>query len=445
MHKADLHHSSNRLQQKLEAIYRLRRTATKVNWDQAGYLALLETLGNPHLRIPPVIHVAGTNGKGSVIAFLRSILEADGKNVHVYTSPHLIKVNERIVLAGQEIEDDYLEALIDTVMALNDGAPLSFFEIMTAVAFKAFSEVEADVVLLEVGMGGRLDCTNVVVDPLVTIINRISMDHTEFLGQNIEDIAMEKAGIMKAGTPCVVGYQGDGGRAKAISYTLLSAARDVKSSICFYSENYKVSQHNGAVHVDINGARYRFPVPSLAGAHQIYNAALAVASLDAVKDRLSVSEQSIIDGVQNARWRGRLQHLDVDGFDLPQGVEIWLDCGHNDSAGAALAVQAQRWAEDDARPLYLVVGMLDSKDFNGFLNPLLPFVREMHFVPIAFDPAGSQSFDGFGEGVDVKLVRHEDVHAALLSIAEIDPCARILICGSVYLAGDVLERFQCIV
>ena len=210
MHKADLHHSNQSLQLKLEKIFQLRRTRSAVNWDREKYLDLLQHFGNPHAHLPPVIHVAGTNGKGSIIAMLRAVCEAAGMRVHCYTSPHLVQINERIVLAGKEIDDDLLESLIDEALGYIGDAPLSFFEVSTAIAFKAFSQVPADVLLLEVGMGGALDCTNVIEKSLVSVISRISMDHTQFLGDTIEEIAAQKSGIIKPGLPCIIGYQGGG-------------------------------------------------------------------------------------------------------------------------------------------------------------------------------------------------------------------------------------------
>ncbi len=442
MHKADLHHDSNRLQRKLEAIYRLRRTTTKVNWDNAGYLALLDKLGNPHLRLPPVIHVAGTNGKGSVIAFLRSILEADGKSVHVYTSPHLVKVNERIVLSGAEISDDYLEALIDEVMSLNDGAPLSFFEIITAVAFKAFADNPADIVLLEVGMGGRLDCTNIIPNPIVSLINRISLDHTEFLGDTIDAIAKEKAGIIKKCVPCVVGYQGDGDNAAVIHGVVNGVANDCGSSVCFLNENYFIAQHDEGFNVRINAAQYVLPYPDMVGDHQVYNAAMAVVALDLIKDQFPVDMKSIENGCRNAQWSGRLQKLSSDGM-----AEIWLDSGHNDSAGEVLAAQMLKWRQADARPLYLIVGMLGTKDFMGFLKPFISFVKQMNVVPIAFDPAASRSFEDFSREVNVispelHMVSSQNLREAVEDIILMDQNARILIAGSVYLAGEAIEIFD---
>lgn len=443
MYEADLHHSSNRLQKKLEAIYRLRRTTTKVNWDQDGYLRLLQALGNPHLHIPPVIHVAGTNGKGSVIAFLRSILEADGKCVHVYTSPHITRVNERIVLSGQEISDNYLEALIDHVMDLNDGAPLSFFEIMTAVAFKAFSENPADAVLLEVGMGGRLDCTNVVQSPLLTIINRISMDHVEFLGGTLEAIAFEKAGIMKAGVPCVVGCQGEGDYVAKIHNVFVSAAKKTKSSICFLNVKNNIAQHESGFRVVAHAAQYECPYPGLSGQHQIYNAALAVLALDCVKEVFPVSVSAIYNGVKNVRWAGRLQH--ISNCDFYSGLDIWLDCGHNDSAGQVLAGQADFWHREDQRRLYLIAGMMDGKDVSNFILPLIPHLQALYHVPLVTDPFGGQPFDEFvrfKDDLDGQVFSANSIRDALDDIYDKDPFARVLIAGSIYILNEAYDSLS---
>lgn len=442
MHKADLHHRDTRLQKKLEAIYRLRRTTTKVNWDQEGYLDLLRAFGNPHLHLPPVIHVAGTNGKGSVIAFLRAICEAQGLRVHVYTSPHLTHVNERISLAGALIDDERLEHLIDQAMAYNQDKPLSFFEIITAIAFKAFCDVPADIVLLEVGMGGRLDCTNVVPHPIATIINRISMDHTDFLGDTIEAIAAEKAGIMKDGSPCIIGYQGDDDNAHKVNNTLRGAAKEKNINTCFYNKNYKILQHKNGFDLRVNAAQYACPYPSMTGAHQVLNAALAVAALDAVKDVMPVSQEAIFSGIRNAYWAGRLQKIDYRG--APDTSEIWLDSGHNDSAGQVLANQAIQWSADDGRDLHLIIGMLGTKDLKSFLAPLLPYAAGVSYVPIAADPMGShgfQSFQGVVEALSpsVILSEHADFKHAVAEILGQNASARILIVGSVYLAGEVLD------
>ncbi len=414
MHKADLKHDA--LQAKLETIYQLRRTHDKINWDRGQYLELLEKFGNPHLNLPPVIHVAGTNGKGSIIAMLRSMLEAAGKKVHCYTSPHLININERIYLGGKNISDEYLEQLIDQALEYNSGAPLSFFEITTALAFKAFSQTPADILLLEVGMGGRLDCTNVIKDPLTTIINRISLDHTEFLGDTLEAIAKEKAGIMKENVPCVIGYQGDKEVIKTlndeiVSYNALTVQWDIEQT-----ENTMVFSYNNEQH--------KFPLPSLQGAHQVQNAGAALAVLFTLGD---ISNKAISKGLKSVQWLGRLQKLDYEG------AEIWLDCGHNDSAGEALAVQIKQWN----KPVHLIMGMLYRKDSTSFLKPLLPLIKDINIVPIASDPNTKTKTD---ITADIKIHEYDNIKTAIKSILSNNPNDIILIVGSVYLAGEVLKH-----
>jgi len=430
MHKSDLQHLKKRLQDKLEAIYQLRRTKTKVNWDQAGYLTLLKKFGNPHLRLPPAIHVAGTNGKGSIVAFLRSILEAQGLRVHAYTSPHLMQVNERIVLAGAHIDDVRLEALIDQAMTYNDDAPLSFFEIMTAVAFKAFSDVPADVLLLEVGMGGRLDCTNVITDPLVTIVNRVSMDHVDFLGDDITSIAREKAGIMKTDVPCVVGCQGEN---YPVYDVLEQEAQRIGAPLLMYGRDWSVQPADDGFSFRFGDGSYDFPAPSLGGAHQLYNAGAALAALFSVRHQLRIDELTLYDGLRNVSWPGRLQELSPVALKMPDDCDVWLDCGHNDSAGASLAVQLAVWQQKDAKPVHLILGMLKTKDTMAFLRPILPYVEKVSVVPVSDD------FDGSVSAGDVVFDGPVVAFDCLADVFSSVTVGRVLIAGSVYLAGDVLK------
>lgn len=422
MHKADLKHNDAALEAKLETIYQLRRTRSKINWDRGQYLELLEKFGNPHLNLPPVIHVAGTNGKGSIIALLRAMLEAGRLKVHCYTSPHLINVNERIYLAGENIDNNYLEQLIDQALAYNSGSPLSFFEITTALAFKAFSDVPADILLLEVGMGGRLDCTNVIEEPLATIINRISLDHTEFLGDNVMDIAKEKAGIMKRDIPCIVGYQGN----DEVIKTLENAAK-LSGAITYINGNaWDIKQVEGSMIFSYNGEEHRFPLPSLQGAHQVQNAGVALATLFSINDKVKITNQAISKGLTSVQWQGRLQKLSFNG------TEIWLDCGHNDSAGEVLSEQIKQWD----RPVHLIMGMLDKKDANGFLRPLLPLVKSINIVPISFN-SNTKSKEDIEASIEIN--EYDSFIEAVESISLRDPKTIILIVGSVYLAGEVLN------
>jgi dihydrofolate synthase/folylpolyglutamate synthase len=308
MHQADLRHPRPSLQKKLLALYQLR-TGSKVNWDATAYRTLLRDMGEPHKKLPPVIHVAGTNGKGSIVAFLRAMLEAQGYRVHAYTSPHLLRVNERIRLAGEDITDNLLERMIDEVYAQHSLAGLSFFEITTALAFRAFSAVPADVLLLEVGMGGRLDCTNVIEDPLVSVISRISYDHTEFLGGTLADIAAEKGGILKAGRPCVVGAQGPEDDTRGVLGVLETLADERSTPLLVYGRDWRSFESGGQMVFEARGERNVYPLPGLAGAHQILNAGAALMALRVVGDALPVSEEAKAQGLRRVVWPGRMQGL----------------------------------------------------------------------------------------------------------------------------------------
>ena len=444
MHLSDLRHGHASLQEKLAYLYTLR-TGSKVNWDQYKYISLLERLGNPHKNLPPVIHVAGTNGKGSTIALLRSILEEQGYMVHAYTSPHLVKINERFVIAGQQISDEVLEQKIDALIAQYDLEGLSFFEITTAIGFDLFAEHTADVVLLEVGMGGRLDCTNVIESPLVGVISRISNDHSEFLGDTLSEIAAEKAGIIKPGVPCVLGYQGEG--SEEIFDVVRLVSTEKSSIVCAYGDDWSVEEGDLNFVFRFKGESHCFPLPALHGIHQIYNAGLALAALEAVRDYLPVSDDAIRKGLVDVHWAGRLQVLDPVALGLPETCEVWLDSGHNDSAGEMLAAFLKMQKEKDEKPVCLVLGMLGTKNPVAFLEPMLPFVDDIHLVPIAGEtniltPERLQSHAGhLLDGIDVTA--HSEVKKALQTVQNTysEPF-RILICGSCYLSGDVLNLLE---
>lgn len=443
MHLSDLRHDNPVLREKLKRLYALR-TRSRVNWDAAGYRELLRSMGDPHLLLPPVIHVAGTNGKGSTVAFLRAMLEAQGYRVHAYTSPHLQRVNERIVLAGAEIADDHLERLIDEAQAQHALEGLSFFEITTAIAFRSFSETPADALLLEVGMGGRLDCTNIIPDALVTIISRVSRDHTEFLGENLAQIASEKAGIIKPGRPCVLGAQADGADGETVLRTIEAAAQQAGSALHVFGRDWRSFSDGGGMVFEHGGERLNFPAPALYGAHQVCNAGAAVMALRLVAGVLPASLVSLSRGLQAAHWRGRMQRLDEAALGLPAHAEVWLDSGHNDSAGAVLADVIRRWSADDPKPVRLVLGMLAHKDVRGFLAPLAGLADAVYLCGISGEVQGmtpeifkERSGGGFP---DAAVQACGDVLNALKAAAGADsrPC-RILVAGSVYLAGDVLN------
>ncbi len=398
---------------------------------------LLAALGHPERRLPPVVHVAGTNGKGSTLAFLRAMLEAAGLRVHVYTSPHLVRFHERIRLAGTLIDDDRLAALLEECEAANGGGPITFFEVTTVAALLAFAREPADVVLLETGLGGRLDATNVVDRPAVTAITRISYDHRQFLGDTLEAIAGEKAGIFKPGVPAVIFPQ----PAEEAARTLAIRAETVGAPV----HGWSVTPTESGFRFESARRRIELPLPGLAGAHQIVNAGVALACLDHLPVR--VDDAAVRRGLTAVEWPARLQRLTRGPLaeTLPAGWELWLDGGHNDSAGEVLAIQAARWAEEEPkRPLLLVYGMLASKEPKEFLGPLAPFVTAARTVAIPGEDASLTAEDtavatracGIADSAGAA-----DVAAALENLkARVDGPARVLICGSLYLAGTVLAE-----
>lgn len=429
MHISDLKHENTSLKEKLEYLYSLR-TGSKVNWDQAGYVRLLEALSNPQHNLPPVIHVAGTNGKGSIIAMLRSIYEAAGYKVHVYTSPHLIKVNERIILAGKMITDDRLSDLIDEALGYIGEEKLSFFEILTAIAFKAFSHNPADLLLLEVGMGGRLDCTNVIKNPMISIISQISLDHTEFLGDTLEAITSEKAGIIRPETPFVIGYQSKD--------SVVSLLKEKGQKSYNFGEDWSVYSNENEMAFTFKGQEHKFPLPALLGEHQIHNAGAALAAVYIAQEKFSVKHDHISAGLQNTKWPGRLERIS-----FIKNHEIWLDCGHNDSAGQALAKELCKWKRENNMPIHLVLGMLNTKNEKAFIEPLLSHIDHLSIVPITNEPNSKSlvsykdSFGSFGQASTF-----ENVQQALTELTKQENPSRILIAGSVYLAGEVLQHYS---
>ncbi len=397
---------------------------------------LLADLGSPQDRLPPVIHVAGTNGKGSTVAYLRAIFEAAGLRVHAYTSPHLVRFAERMRVAGALMEDSALAELLADVEAVNAGRPITFFEITTAAAFLAFSRVPADVTLLETGLGGRLDATNTVERPALTVLTPISMDHEQFLGGNLAFIAAEKAAIIKPGGDCVSADQ-----APEADGAIEARVRQCGATLYREGRDFSVRPHSGGMLYQGRHRSWALPMPALAGAHQMRNAGLALACIDRLRDRLPVPEGALARGLETVRWPARLQHLSHGPLvaTLPPGWELWLDGGHNPDAARVLAVQAQSWRE---KPLDLVVGMLADKDVGGFLRPLAPFIRRLRAVTIP-DEARSLSAAETAEAATAAGIADAapagDAMEAVRAIAGRQPPGRILICGSLYLAGHILR------
>ena len=396
---------------------------------------LLRDLGNPQDRLPPVIHVAGTNGKGSVIAFLRAILEAAGHAVHVYTSPHLVHFNERIRLAGAEIEDAALVALLEECERVNADRPVTFFEITTAAAFLAFARQPADILLLETGLGGRLDATNLVARPALTVITPVSMDHQDFLGDTIDRIAAEKAGILKRGVTCVCAAQ-----LRKAAQVIAERAESLNSPLLREGRDFFVVQQDSGLTYRAGERLRRLPVLGLPGKHQARNAALAIACIDALSG-FSIPEVAIEKGLGAVEWPARLQRLSRGPLLdlLPEGWELWVDGGHNPAAGRALAEQGRQWR---GKPLHLVVGMMSAKDPIGFLKPLAPRVVRLRAVPIP-DASGSLPAKALADAaarLAIASAPAGSVAEALRNLAGADPTpARVLICGSLYLAGTVLR------
>ncbi len=412
-------------------------------------LDLLERLGRPQDRLPPVVHVAGTNGKGSLVAVLRAIAEAAGLRVHVYTSPHLVRFAERIRLAGAVIAEDRLTALLEACEAANEGRPITFFEITTCAAFKAFSETPADLLLLEVGLGGRLDSTNVVAAPAATAITPVSLDHEQFLGTGLKAIAGEKAAIQKAGTPSIVGPQ----RPEALA-VIEDAAERVGAPLARWGKEWAaepLADPEGGGGFRFTSAAWSgdLPRPGLAGRHQIDNAGAAVAVALALADQgFPIDAKALAAGIAGADWPARLQRLrHGPAVAALPGWPVHLDGGHNPSAGEALAAQAAAWAAaesegGEARPLHLVCGMLNSKAAAEFLAPLAPHAASLTAIAI---PGEANSLSADELAVMARKAGHRAVYtaASLADAAEAvagreSERGRLLICGSLYLAGRVL-------
>jgi dihydrofolate synthase/folylpolyglutamate synthase len=405
---------------------------------------ILAALDHPERRLPPVIHVAGTNGKGSTVAFLRAMLEAAGQRVHVYSSPHLVRMNERFRLAAPEggvlVGDAELAATMEECERANAGAPITVFEITTAAGLLLFSRHPADVLLLEVGLGGRLDATNVVERPLASVITPVSTDHTDFLGDSIAAIATEKAGIIKRGAPVIVATQ----PRDALAVIERQAAR-LSAPVAIAGEHFIVTGERGRLVYQDDAGLLDLPAPKLFGRHQFDNAGLAIATLRALKNDLNVPIAAFEQGVVRAEWPARFQRLSQGRLVAlaPPGSELWLDGGHNPDGGRAVAAALADLEERVSRPLVMIVGMLQTKDCSGFLRNFSGLARRVIAVPIPDQPK-SMTADALADaarGVGLSATSRDSVAAALTAIGDlgVDLPPRILIAGSLYLAGEVLK------
>ena len=392
-------------------------------------IRLLALLGNPERRVPPVIHIAGTNGKGSTQAMIRAGLEAGGASVHAYTSPHLARFHERIRLAGDLITEPALAALLDECMVANGSDSITFFEITTCAAFLAFTRTPADWTLLEVGLGGRLDCTNVVDHPALTIITPVSLDHQQYLGDTLAEIAGEKAGIIKRGVTCVVGPQQPEGLA-----VIEARAARLGAPLLVHGQHWHTFEDRGRLIFQDDNGLLDLPLPNLPGPHQIENAGAAIMALR----HLGVGDAEA--AVTKADWPARMQRLRHGPLiDAAPGVELWLDGGHNPAGGAAIAATLARMPK---RETYLICGMLNTKDIAGYLRPMAAYADALYAVSIPGEantlPAEVTRDAALAAGMTANIAA--SVAAALAAIAADVPHARVLICGSLYLAGSVLRE-----
>lgn len=400
---------------------------------------LLAALGHPERQLPPVIHVAGTNGKGSTVAFLRAILEAAGLKVHAYTSPHLVRVNETTRIAGRLVHDDELIAALAHCERVNAGAPITLFEIETAAALWLFAQQPADVTLLEVGLGGRLDATNVIEHPLACVLTPIGIDHTEFLGPTIAGIAAEKAGILRRGAPVIVAEQRD----EAME-VIERAAKRLRAPLFACGQQWHVQLEHGRLAYQDERGLLDLTAPKLFGRHQIDNAGLAIATLRA-QSHFTIPQDAYQAGLLAADWAARMQRITSGKLldDAPAGCELWLDGGHNADGGRVAAAALGDLEERVSRPLVLIAGMMANKDAAAFLANFTGLTRHLIVVPIpnrdgAMPP---ERLADAGRALGLRVELADDVPAALRRIAslayELPP--RILITGSLYLAGHVLN------
>jgi dihydrofolate synthase/folylpolyglutamate synthase len=401
---------------------------------------ILDRLGNPQDRLPPVIHVAGTNGKGSTVAYLRAILEAAGLKVHCYTSPHLVKFHERVRVAGELIAEPDLSALLEECETANEAAPITFFEITTAAAFLAFQRTPADYLVLEVGLGGRLDATNVVKSPAVTVITAIDYDHQQYLGDTLTSIAHEKAGILRRGVLGIIGVQPDEARTE-IEYVAARIGVPLKIAMQDW-QTYE--QHGRLVYQDESGL-LDLPLPSLLGRHQVDNAGNAIAAIRALGDS-RIDEAHIAQGLKSVRWPGRMQRLGPGNLwsFVSRESELWVDGGHNPSGGRAIAQAFSELNERVSRPLVLIWGMLNTKNIDSFISHFAGIAQRVIALTIPGEPnaVSAEILAKAARGKGISAETADSIEAALQQASLTVPAPRILLIGSLYFVGRVLATHQ---
>jgi dihydrofolate synthase / folylpolyglutamate synthase len=433
--------TSSQVQQVLDRLLALHPKVIDLSLERI--VALLAKIGNPEQRLPPTIHVAGTNGKGSTVAMLDAVYRAGGYRVHRYISPHLVRFNERIVLEGEEVSDDMLCEALLAVERLNGDAPITFFEITTAAAFLLFSRVPADVLLLEVGLGGRLDATNVLVAPLCSVITPISFDHQDYLGNTLPEIAAEKAGIMKEGCPVVSAYQ-----PAPVRTVLANKAIALHAPLFMGGLDWQCQvEAEGFTYQGLGGAAQSFPAPALAGEYQCFNASGVLATLSVCHDALPVSLDHIRQGLASVCWPARLQPLRTGTLPalLPEDWSLYVDGSHNPAGGEALAQTLRTWKEQGrVGDIHFIIGMLSTKDVRRFLKALFPLAASVTCVPVpgqskTMRPADTHSLlEEFSTDCPVRTATTVPEALNALGSQKSAAKATVIITGSLYLAGSVL-------
>ena len=433
------------LEQVLLHLYGFYKNKIDLSLDRT--YRFLHTLGDPHLKLPPVVHVAGTNGKGSTVATLRALLEASGQSVHVYTSPHLVHPTERITLAGTPISSEALIGVLTECIEINQNEPITFFELFTCAALLAFSRVSADWLILETGMGGRLDTTNVIAKPACTIITTISYDHMAFLGDSLEKIASEKGGIMKAGVPCVIGYQMEEAIQEGVMevFKIQSQALSPEAPLCRYGAEWSTAPEAGQMLFRYEDDSILTRKPCLVGNHQLWNAGAALAAFRIIAPD-HFTPEILSTALAKIEWPGRLQTLENHDFNalVPDDWDVIIDGGHNDSAGMVLAGQMEEWRKHESRPLHLVVAMVNRKEPAAFLAPLLPYANSITLTAIEGESTSHtpEAMEASAMALGFKNIQTApNAREAVRLIARTQndgKAARVLITGSLFLMGNIL-------
>ena len=400
---------------------------------------LLNALDNPQKRLPPIIHVAGTNGKGSTIAILRSIQNAAGLSIHAYTSPHLVHLNERFIIAGKEITEKSLIQTLTECENANAGAEITFFEIITAAGLLAFSRIKADLLLLEVGLGGRFDATNVVSNPILSIITPISLDHQQYLGDTLEKIAYEKAGILKEKRPAIIGQQGP----EALKVIKLKA-EETGSPLFIFQRDWNITETKSAIKFEVEGSTSYFEKPNLKGIHQIQNAGIAIAATHYLKEVLPIKNGSIDQGLLTVKWPARLQKINEGPLIniLPTNVELWIDGGHNQNASLLIAHTIRNWKiKNPCLSIHMVFGCLSNRETKALLQPFINIIDLVQTVkiPEQANSASRELVAHTAKSMGFRANPADTVTKAVKNIISLSAGKRlILIYGSLYLSGSVL-------